>query len=214
MFIKICGCRRPQDVTAAATAGASAVGIILAPGHRRTLEVDEAQRLCATVPAGILTVGVFLDQPLEEVRSAARAVGVDVVQLHGHEDEDYCAQLRSDFPLIKAWNLDDPAPGVADWILVEPHAGRSGGSGTAWDWGRARGLSLGAPILLGGGLTPANVAAACDAAVPFGVDVSSGVEVDGRKDPSRISLFCEAVRRWEEGSALGEWIEGGEGRNA
>jgi len=203
VFIKICGCRRPEDVSAAARAGAAAVGMILAPGHRRTLEVAEAERLRRAVPTGILTVGVFLDQPLEEVRNAARAAGCDAVQLHGHEDAEFCTALRADFPLIKAWNLEDPAPRAADWILVEPHAGRSGGSGSAWEWGRSRGLALAAPMLLGGGLTPANVAAACEAALPFGVDVSSGVEVDGRKDPSRISLFCEAVRRWEEGSALG-----------
>lgn len=202
MFIKICGCRRPQDVTAAARAGAAAVGMILAPGHRRSLEVEEAARLRLAVPAGVLAVGVFLDQSLEEVRAAALAIGCDAVQLHGRESEAYCAALRADFPLIRAWSVGTAAPAAADWILVEPHAGRSGGSGTPWDWSRARGLDLPAPLLLGGGLNPANVAGACDAARPFGVDVSSGVEVDGHKDPSRISLFCEAVRRWEEGSAL------------
>ncbi len=201
MFIKICGCRRAEDVAAAAAAGASAIGMILAPGHRRTLGLDEAARLRRAVPAGVLAVGVFLDQPLEEVRIAVRAVGCDAVQLHGREPEDYREALRADFPLIAAWNLEDPAPLAADWVLVEPHAGRSGGAGRQWDWGRAHGLHLAAPMLLGGGLTPANVAAACDAALPFGVDVSSGVEVGGRKDPSRISLFCEAVRRWEEGRA-------------
>lgn len=201
MFIKICGCRRPEDVAAAAAAGASAVGMVLAPGHRRTLEVEEAVRLRRGVPAGVLAVGIFLDQPLEEVRQAARVIGLDAVQLHGREGEDYRTALRRDFRLIAAWSLEPPAPAAADWILAEPHAGRSGGAGRAWDWGRARGLGLPVPVLLAGGLTPANVAAALDAALPDGVDVSSGVEVAGRKDPSRISLFCEAVRRWEEGRA-------------
>lgn len=201
MFIKICGCRRPQDVEASAAAGASAVGMLLAPGHRRTLSADEAVRLRRYVPPGVLAIGVFLDQPLDEVLGTAAAVGLDAVQLHGREAEDYAAAVREALPVIRAWNLDPPAPRAADWLLLEPHAGRSGGAGRPWDWSRARGLKAGVPVLLAGGLDPANVVAACEAAVPAGVDVSSGVEVDGWKDPSRIRLFCEAVQRWEEGQA-------------
>ena len=184
-----------------AASGASAVGMVLAPGHRRTLSVDEAARLRRYVPPGVLTVGVFLDQPLEEVLATVAAVGLDAVQLHGHEAEDYAATVREALPVIRAWNLDPPVPRAADWLLLEPHAGRSGGAGHPWDWSRARGLKAGAPVLLAGGLDPANVVTACEAALPAGVDVSSGVEVDGWKDPSRIRLFCEAVQRWEEGRA-------------
>lgn len=198
MFIKICGCRRPADVAAAAAAGADAVGMILAPGRRRTLTLAEAAEVRAAVPPGVLAVGLFLDQPLAEVLARAESLRLDAVQLQGGEPQDFADAVRRHFRLLRAWNLTGARP-QADWLLIEPGAGSGGGTGHAWDWGRARGRGGGIPMLLAGGLTPENVAAACAAARPDGVDVSSGVELAGVKDPERIARFCAAVRAWEAG---------------
>ena len=198
MFTKICGCRREEDVAAAAAAGASAVGLILAPGFRRSLGQEQAERVRAAVPAGVWAVGVFLAQPLDEVLATARALCLDAVQLHGAEADDYCARVRAACRVIRAWSGAGDPP-AADVVLAEPHAGRAGGLGAAWDWSAAAHWDLSAPLLLSGGLDPDNVAAACAAARPWGVDVSSGVEACGVKDPERIAAFCAAVRGWEEG---------------
>ena len=198
MFIKICGCRRPEDAQAAVAAGADAVGMILVPGRRRSLTLEAAARVRAAVPPGRLAVGMFLDQPLDDVVAWADTLRLDAVQLHGHEPQPFCDRVRERWPVLRAWNLEGPRP-AADWLLVEPAAGSSGGTGEPWDWGRARGQGGGTPLLLAGGLTPENVAEACVRACPGGVDVSSGVEIDGVKDPERIARFCAAVRAWEAG---------------
>ena len=198
MFVKICGCRRPEDARVAVEAGADAVGMILAPGRRRTLTTADALRVRAAIPSGLLAVGVFLDQPWDEVWELAADLELDAVQLHGHETDDDSARLRERFRVIRAWNLTPPRP-AGDWLLVEPAAGTGGGTGVGWDWSQARGAGGGAPLLLSGGLSPENVAEACRQARPDGVDVSSGVEVAGAKDGARIRRFCAAARAWEVG---------------
>jgi phosphoribosylanthranilate isomerase len=203
LFIKICGCRRPEDAAAAAAAGADAVGMVLAPGFRRTVSLEEARRIRAAVPSGVLAVGVFVDQPAEEVEALAAAAGLDAVQLHGREDDACCRRLRARYVVLKAWDLVGPEPQEADWVLVEPRPGPGGGHGVAWDWGRVRLRRPRLPFLLAGGLDPGNVAEALAAARPHGVDVSSGVETDGAKDPRKMVAFCQAVRRWEDGGGAG-----------
>jgi phosphoribosylanthranilate isomerase len=194
MFVKICSCRTADAVRTAVDAGASAVGFIFVPRVRRYVPPRLARGLAALVPEGVWKVGVFLDQPLDEILAAVEVAGVDTVQLHGSEPPEVVAALRPRVRVIKAWGGVGPMPLGADHVLVEPRAGRPGGEGEAWDWSRVRGL----PVILAGGLNPENVAAALDAVRPFGVDVSSGVEdPDGRKSPERIRAFCDAVRRWE-----------------
>lgn len=198
MWIKICGCRDPEDIAAAAAAGADAFGLILAPGFRRTLTVDEAARLRSVAPPGIEAVGVFVAQPPDEIAAAAQQVGLDAVQLHG---VDPSLPLRHRYRIVRAWDLEGAEPGrdEADWLLLEPGARRGGGTGRAWDWSRAALHRPRLPFALAGGLTPDTVAAACAATAPDGVDVSSGVETDGRKDPQKIARFCQAARRWAHG---------------
>ena len=198
MFVKICGCLRPEDALMAFEAGADAVGMILVPGRRRTLTTAAALRVRAAIPAGVLAVGVFLDQPGDQVWNLAGDLELDAVQLQGHEPEDDAARLRERYRVIRAWNLTPPRPG-GDWLLAEPAAGSGGGTGVSWDWSQARGAGGGTPLLLSGGLNPENVAEACRQARPDGVDVSSGVEVAGAKDAERIRRFCAAARAWEVG---------------
>ncbi len=199
MFIKICGCRRPEDAAAAAAAGVSAVGLVLAPGFRRSLEPAAALQVRAAVPPGVWAVGVFVGQPLAAVRAAVEALALDAVQLHGEGGETVAAALRPICRVVRAWSGSGPPPEQADYVLAEPHADRGGGFGRPWDWSGAAAWGLPQPLILSGGLDPDNVVAACEAVRPWGVDVSSGVERDGVKDPGRMAAFCAAVRAWAQG---------------
>ena len=155
-------------------------------------------------------MGVFVNQPVEEVRRIAVACGLDYVQLHGDESPDYCRSLG--LPFIKAFRVaakdgeEDIARRMEAYLAVYPEAiflldahveGIYGGTGRSWDWGRAARLALRHPVLAAGGLTPENVAGAVQAIYPWGVDVSSGVETDGMKDVAKIKAFIEAVRSVE-----------------
>ena len=198
MWIKICGCLHIEDVHAVAAAGADAFGLILAPGFRRTLSIDEAGRIRAAAPSGLEAVGVFVGQPPEEIAAVAEHVGLDAVQVHGGAA---LGGLRARYRILRAWDMQGQEPDGtdADWLLLEPGARRGGGTGQPWDWGRAALHRPRLPFVLAGGLTPETVAAACAASHPHGVDVSSGVENEGHKDPQKIACFCQAARRWAHG---------------
>ncbi|WP_406861524.1 phosphoribosylanthranilate isomerase [Streptomyces sp. HUAS MG47] len=206
MFVKVCGLRTEQDVDAAVAAGADAVGFVFAESVRR-IDAETARRLAARVPESVLTVGVFRDQPLDEVRAAVEATGVRAVQLHGHEDLAYFEAVRGFLPpgrtLIRAASVRGQAPAYGerreDVLLLDAPVP---GAGETWD---LTGTRLPAPDvrwLLAGGLTPANVGAAIRTARPWGVDVSSGIEASrGVKDPELIRAFLKAAR--EEGVERG-----------
>ncbi|WP_432134824.1 MULTISPECIES: phosphoribosylanthranilate isomerase [unclassified Streptomyces] len=196
MYVKVCGLSRPQDVAAAVAAGADAVGFVLTPSPRQ-VGPAAARALAALVPQGVATVAVFRGEPVEEVRRAAAAAGVDTVQLHGGEPPEAFAALRADgFRLIRAASPGGPAPldtgayGEELLIVDSPVPG----SGERWDP-----AALGTPPtgswLLAGGLGPDNVAEAVTVLRPWGVDVSSGVERSrGVKDPALIERFVTAAK--------------------
>ncbi len=186
MFIKICGLRDPAAVDVAVAAGADAVSFILVPGVRRQITPELARSLGQRA-AGRLRVGVFRGQPADEIATLAERAGVDAIQVY---EEEAARALRGRFRVLLAWNgRGQPPLAEADWVLCDPGGG---GLGAAWEWSGVRGL----PVLLAGGLTPDNVEAALEAARPLGVDVSSGVETDGVKDPAKIRAFCAKVRGW------------------
>ncbi len=205
LWIKICGCRAPEDAAAAGAAGADAFGLVLAPGFRRTLTLDGARRIREAAPAGLQAIGIFLGQPAAEIAAAAANLALDGVQVHGDVAEEAVRRLRDRLLVIRAWDLEGPEPGACDFLHLEPGAAAGGGTGRAWDWARAMARRPSRPFILSGGLTPETVAAACAAARPDGVDVSSGVETGGRKDPEKIARFCAEARRWRDAA-------GGEGR--
>ncbi|MEW1635107.1 phosphoribosylanthranilate isomerase [Streptomyces sp. NPDC093801] len=194
-FVKICGLKTPEDVDAAVEAGADAVGFVLAPGSPRTIAAPLAWELAARVPSGVLTVGVFRGQPLEEVRRLAEESGVRGVQLHGDEGIEYYEGLR--------------APGRTLLRATAEHVARCGeygedlllidapdpGSGKPWNWGSADFAAPEGRWLLAGGLGPANVREAVRATGAWGVDVSSGVERErGVKSPELIRGFINAAK--------------------
>lgn len=151
-----------------------------------------------------LTVGIFADQPIEEVNEIVQESGVDLVQLSGDESwEDCLLVTRQVIQVVHVSPLDSPSdpmrfvePGFAIALMLDSaHGPYRGGSGRPFDWEVARIVSSELPLILSGGLAPENVAEAMERVRPWVVDVASGTERDGRKDPERVQAFIEAVRR-------------------
>ena len=204
--VKICGITRPEDAEAAVRAGADALGFNFWPGSKRYVHPEAAQAIIATLPPFVTAVGVFVDQRRAEITAIARQTGIALVQLHGNESPDQCRGYP--WPVVKAFRVgDDFLPAalaryrVRAYLLDAPAPG-FGGSGTRFDWTRARDLSAPGPVILAGGLTPENVAPAVAAVRPYAVDVASGVEsTPGVKDPDKLARFVRAVRSAGHGSA-------------
>ncbi|SFI64413.1 phosphoribosylanthranilate isomerase [Streptosporangium canum] len=194
VYVKICGLREPEHVAAAVEAGADAIGYVLTRSPRRVTPA-RARELAAAVPPHVLTVAVFAGESTEEVRTAALEAGVRAVQLHGdHPHGDFTALKDLGVTLVRAGAADaDLRCGAFDEDLLIVDAPRPG-SGEPWDWAAVRGRPAGR-WMLAGGLDPSNVAEAITAARPWGVDVSSGVEVaPGVKDAGLIRDFVAAAR--------------------
>ncbi|MEU4211711.1 phosphoribosylanthranilate isomerase [Streptomyces sp. NPDC026206] len=197
LFIKICGLRTARDVDAAVTAGADAIGFVFARSPRR-VEAAVARELAERVPPHLLTVGVFRDQPLEEVAALAAAAGLRAVQLHGGESPAYYPALRDQgYTLLRATAPDPRRPercgaqGEHLLLLDAP----APGSGQAWDWTDPRFVPPAGRWILAGGLDAGNVGRAVREVSPWGVDVSSGVESSrGVKDAALITAFVAAAR--------------------
>lgn len=214
--VKICGIRDLESALVAAEAGADFLGFVFVPGARRRLEEAYARDLIARLqdiclgPRRPILVGLFADQPPEEVNRVADRVGVDMVQLCGNEQMRHCALITR--PIIKAIAVrEESPPDVTVTLLttlldrhnraghlcvLDRHSDQeSGGTGRTFDWSLLRHLSGSYRFLLAGGLAPENVAQAVAEVAPWGVDVSSGVETDGKKDPAKIHAFVRAVRK-------------------
>ncbi|MDX2759058.1 phosphoribosylanthranilate isomerase [Streptomyces europaeiscabiei] len=196
LFIKICGLKTEQDVDTAVEAGADAIGFVFSASPRR-IDAATAARLSRRVPEHVLTVGVFRQELLGDVRSQATESGIGAIQLHGPEDRAYYDDLATgDWTLIRAAAFGDSVPRCGefgeDMLLVDAPVP---GSGIAWDWASKPLAAAGERWLLAGGLTPENVRDAVAATDPWGVDVSSGVEQSrGVKDPGLIRDFIKAAR--------------------
>jgi phosphoribosylanthranilate isomerase len=218
LFVKICGITREADAELAAGLGANALGFILWPGSPRYISVEKAKVIVTNVPPHVLKVGVFVDQPIEEVARIVNEVGLDIAQLHGHESPDYCRQvtvrLKADHTeenvpvgstfgrtVIKAVGMtDNGSVTVGDFdpdvvLLVDAHdPARFGGTGRTVNWDVAREIAATRRTILAGGLNATNIKLAVRSVRPFGVDVSSGVEsAPGVKDPHRLRTLFEAL---------------------
>ncbi|MEZ0073805.1 phosphoribosylanthranilate isomerase [Planotetraspora sp. GP83] len=193
MFVKICGVREPEQVAAAVEAGADAVGFVLTRSKRQVTPL-RARELAESVPSHLLTVGVFSGESPDAVRAAVLEAGLRAVQLHGrHPQSDFAALKDLGLPLIRAVASDADlrcgAYGESMLIVDAPKPG----SGQPWDWSVIGGRASGR-WMLAGGLAPDSVARAIAEVHPWGVDVSSGVERDGVKDPGLIRRFVAAAR--------------------
>ncbi|MDR5858303.1 phosphoribosylanthranilate isomerase [Halomonas eurihalina] len=197
--VKFCGLTRPEDVDAAVALGADALGFVLWPGSKRAIELDRLAALVARVPAFVTRVGLFVDPEPEWVERAAEHL--DLLQFHGDESPSRCA--ASGRPWIKALRMRDGLDldgaaedyaGARALLLDAYRPGVPGGTGETFDWSRIP-ATLAKPVILAGGLTPANVAEAIATVAPFAVDVSGGIEAaPGRKDVAAMTAFLDAVR--------------------
>jgi phosphoribosylanthranilate isomerase len=202
-LVKICGITQLADARAALAAGANALGFNFHPRSPRYITPEAAREIIAQLPARVLTVGVFVNEPEPvALQRKATTAGVAAVQLHGDESADFCAALTAQ-PVIKALRVGaEFSPEQAQRyrthaILLDAYSPLAhGGTGRVFDWRIAqRTRELVARLYLAGGLTPENVCAAIEAVRPFAVDVCSGVEsAPGRKDAGKIHNFIAAVR--------------------
>lgn len=194
--IKLCGLRFPEDIKTACELKPDYIGFVFAPAFRRYIPPEKARVLKEGLSPEIRAVGVFVNERPEAVASLLNAGLIDLAQLHGGEDESYISRLRSltDGQLIQAFRIRDKADlsraeqSSADFILLDAGTGE----GRTFDWTLLSSFSR--PYFLAGGLTPDNVSEAVRLFHPWGVDVSSGIETDGRKDPEKMRAFVRAVK--------------------
>ena len=207
--VKICGITRIPDAILAAESGADAVGLNFFPSSPRYVSPELAREIARALPPSVCKVGVFVNSPAEDVLRTADIVGLDVLQVHGDETPEDLCRLGSR-PLLRTFRLGSsglgPVLGFLDRcrnlgrlpnaILVDAcRPGAYGGTGTVADWKLVRDLGsrlAELPVVLAGGLTPANIAAAIATAAPAAVDTASGVESSpGRKDAVLVRAFVE-----------------------
>lgn len=199
--VKICGITRVADGLACAELGADAIGLVFYAPSPRHVSVAQARAVMAALPPFITTVGLFVDADAVEVNAVLAQLPLDLLQFHGHESPEYCQSFQR--PYLKAVRVK---PGVdlvqyaaqyahAKALLLDAHVeGIAGGTGQVFDWSLIpAGLPL--PVVLSGGLSPANVADGIKQVQPAAVDVSSGVEATkGIKDVAKIAAFMQGVR--------------------
>ena len=201
MRVKMCGMKTVSAALAAEEAGADYIGFVFAKKSRRFIAPKAAQEIVRELRRA-QKVGVFVDAPMDEVNAIAALVGLDYVQLHGHETAE--TARGSERPVIKAYrygddfDVDAANKYPAEIILVDSYLqGAAGGTGTVFAWQEAaREIArITKPVLIAGGITAEKVGEAAVIFHPFGVDVSGGLEEQGEKSEEKIRAFMEAVRR-------------------
>lgn len=208
--VKICGITRNEDALACAQAGADAIGLVFYPPSPRYVGVTQARQIAEALPPFVSTVGLFVNPTRETVRAVLDEMHLDLLQFHGDETPEFCAgfgvswlkavRVKPGLDLVQYAIRYRQAKGLLLDAFVE---GTPGGTGSTFDWSLIPpGLSL--PMVLSGGLDPANVAQAIRRVRPWAVDVSSGVEAQkgintlkGIKDAAKIAAFMEGVRSAE-----------------
>jgi phosphoribosylanthranilate isomerase len=210
-LVKVCGITRPEDGLLAAEVGADAVGFVFYSMSPRRVDAERAAAIARVLPPFVLRVGVFVDASPEEMERVADAVGLDLLQLHGDEPVETLARLPRralkavrvgpGFTFDEALRYSEHAAGIVVDTRLVGETVMPGGTGLPFDWSLVRGLCNEVGFLmLAGGLSPENVAAAIGEVRPHAVDVSSAVErLPGRKDPERLRAFVDAVRATERG---------------
>ncbi len=216
--VKICGIMEPEHAAVAAKAGADFIGVVFAPSERRITPEIARQVFAAARNANPKPemVGVFVNAPVEEVNRIAEECGLDRVQLSGDETLDYCRQVSA--PVIKVLHIPANVDATVvfkqaeEWYnameRIDLHGGKHkdflclldsavegvrGGTGRSFDWLVAKEIAYHYPVIIAGGLTVENVARVVREVQPWGIDVSSGVETNGRKDPAKIEAFIRSV---------------------
>ena len=202
--IKICGITNIEDAQTAVGLGADALGFVFASSSRRVSE-NQADEIIGELPPFTVSVGIFVNQQLAQVKEIIKRCDLNVVQFHGEESPDYCAQFE-EVKVIKALRVrnHDELKSLSDYavdgFLLDTYVeGKAGGTGISFDWNLAISCKdCQKPLILSGGLSPDNVAEAIKMVEPYAVDVSTGVEsAAGKKDPQ---LMKEFIRRAKDAS--------------
>ena len=213
-WVKICGMTNLEDALVAVDAGADAVGFVFYEKSPRCVTVERAREICQKLPEGVEKVGVFVGGAVEKARDIFRRVGLTTAQVYGESINEWHAWCGYDGMKLM-WAI--PGDALKDEfflslgsvkkqiraILVDSGSGeRPGGSGVPFDWESAKigvwHIGSMIPVVIAGGLTPGNVKDALRVLVPWGVDVSSGVEASpGKKDPEKVRAFVRAVREYD-----------------
>lgn len=201
--IKICGMTNKIDAINAAALNVDMLGFVFYKKSKRYVEPRIVRDIANELPPFLGKVGVFVDEKREMVLEVAEDIGLDILQFHGEETPEYCASFKDGFKVIKAFPLKDKKDLKAindydtDFILLDTYKSDSiGGTGEVFDWKILKDFEFLRPVILSGGLTPSNVAAAIKEILPYAVDVSTGVEAGpGRKDPKLMAKFVENVRK-------------------
>lgn len=194
--IKFCGMTRACDIEAANDLKPEYIGFVFWKNSKRYVSSDEAGRLKSMLDEDIRAVGVFVDEDIKTVAGLVNDGIIDIIQLHGKEDEQYIQRLKKlvNKPVIKAFrinsenDIEDANNSIADYVLLD--AGM--GEGKTFDWGLIERINR--PYFLAGGLNCNNVSEAVERLTPYAVDVSSGIETDGYKDESKMREFMSLVR--------------------
>ncbi len=200
--VKICGITEIESALAAVEAGADALGFVFASSKRK-VDRQTVRNICASLPAMVYRVGVFVNSTAAEIKETIQECGLDGVQLHGDESPDFARQLLPR-GVIKSIAVQDKSSlekahlyRHCTLLLDACSPGQRGGSGRAFNWSLLEGFPVREQTILAGGLNPSNVYAALEQVRPRGVDVSSGVESGNGKDPDKIKEFIQEIRRWE-----------------
>jgi len=216
--VKICGIVDKTHALAAVEAGADFIGLVFAPSKRQVTPIKACEIVSAikksSDPAYVRTkvVGVFVNAPASQVNEIADFCALDWVQLSGNESWEYCREVVE--PIIKAIRIGQQSPeelyaelSAGDELLPSRRfialldsqvEGKYGGTGESFDWNLAQKVAERFPVIIAGGLDPNNVAKLIETVRPWGVDVSSGVETGGVKDPAKIRAFIKEVRQADE----------------
>ena len=202
MKVKICGLTREEDALFAAACGADFLGFIFVEYSKRFVTAGDVAAIANAVrarPNAPRVVGVFRDAPLDRIRDVAQRATLDLVQLHGHEDDEEVRALG--IPVVKTIHVGDALPDTtahpsASWLLFDTWNDRlAGGTGKRFDWSLLSLYERAKPFFLSGGITPDNVAAAISIVRPDAIDLASGVEsAPGIKDHALITRLFERVR--------------------
>lgn len=197
--VKICGLRRKEDIEYANELKPDYVGFVFAKSKRQ-IEVEQALDLISLLDKEIKTVGVFVNEPVENALKIAQTLNLDVLQFHGDETQDYIDNFKN-FTVWKAIRIKDKEDlektkefRVNSFVFDTLTKNEYGGTGKTFNWEVLKGFELNVPIILAGGLNENNVEEAIRIVNPYAVDVSSGVETEGYKDFKKLKSFIEKVR--------------------
>jgi phosphoribosylanthranilate isomerase len=201
--VKICGITRIEDALSAVQLGADAIGLVFYEASPRNVSIEQAKTIVDSLPPFVSKVGLFVNESPSHIENILARVSLDILQFHGDESPEACEQIN--LPYYKAIRVKDDTNLIqyaqlyqsAKALLVDTYTESAvGGTGMVFDW-KLIPANISKPLILAGGLTPANVGSAIEQVHPYAVDVSGGVELNkGIKDAKKMAAFMQAVNQY------------------